>query len=42
MADFAEMAGIEYLRIDNSTQIPAFKNELRWNDVYWMLAKSLQ
>jgi L-arabinose isomerase len=42
MADFAEMAGIEYVRIDNSTQIPAFKNELRWNDVYWMLGKSLQ
>lgn len=42
MADFADMAGLEYLRIDNSTQIPAFKNELRWNDVYWMLGKSLQ
>lgn len=41
MADFAEMAGIEYVRIDNTTQIPAFKNELRWNDTYYLLAKSL-
>jgi len=35
MADFAEMAGIEMLLIDNSTQIGQFKNELRWNNVYY-------
>lgn len=29
------------LRIDKSTTIPAFKNELRWNEVYYMLNKSL-
>lgn len=39
--DFAEMASVEYLRIDNSTQIPAFKNELRWNDVYYAVAGRL-
>lgn len=41
MADFAEMGGIEHLRIDNSTTIHAFKNELRWNEMYYMLAKGL-
>lgn len=28
---FAEMAGIEYLQIDEHTRIEAFKNEIRWN-----------
>jgi L-arabinose isomerase len=32
MYDFAEMAGIEFLRIDETTTIYNFKNELRWND----------
>lgn len=39
MADFAEIAGIEFLTIDASTQIPAFKNTLRWNEAYYLLAK---
>jgi len=41
MADFAEMAGIEYLRIDHSTNLHDFKNELRWNEMYYMLAKGI-
>jgi len=39
LSDFAEMADIEYLHIDKSTTIPDFKNELRWNEMYYMLAK---
>lgn len=39
MEDYAEIAGIEYLRIDNSTTLADFKNTLRWNEVYYMLAK---
>jgi len=35
LEDFAEMAGIEILLIDKSTQISQFKNELRWNGVYY-------
>ena len=35
--DFADMAGIEFLRIDENTQVPAFRNELRWNDAYYLL-----
>jgi L-arabinose isomerase len=35
LEDFAEMAGIEMLLIDSSTRIRLFKNEIRWNDVYF-------
>ncbi|HYF62387.1 MAG TPA: L-arabinose isomerase [Herpetosiphonaceae bacterium] len=41
LADFAEMAGMEYLLIDEATTVPAFKKELRWNDLYYHLAKGL-
>ncbi|MGA7719808.1 MAG: hypothetical protein WCA84_01395 [Ignavibacteriaceae bacterium] len=37
MEDFAEMNGIEYLLINESTNISEFKKELRWNDIYYML-----
>ena len=39
LSDFADMAGIEFLRIDADTQIHHFKNELRWNEAYYWLAK---
>jgi len=42
MADFAEMAGIEFLLIDEDTTIPAFKSEMRTNEVYYMLARGLR
>ena len=32
LEDFAEMAGIEYLIIDDETRLRTFKNELRYND----------
>ena len=35
LEDFAEMAGIEYVRIDKLTSLYEFKNMLRWNDVYY-------
>jgi L-arabinose isomerase len=31
MEDFAEMLGIELVRIDSETSIPRFRQELRWN-----------
>ncbi len=37
LQDFAEMAGIEMVLINNETRIPSFKNELKWNDVYYQL-----
>lgn len=42
LEDFAEMAGIEMLLIDESTKIPAFKKELQWNEMFYMLAGSLK
>ena len=35
--DFSEMAGIEYLQIDKTTELRQFKNELRWNDAAYLL-----
>ncbi len=37
MRDFAEMAGIECVVIDKETNINAFRNELRWNEVYYKI-----
>jgi L-arabinose isomerase len=33
LQDFASMAGIEFLLIDEKTDVRQFCNELRWNDV---------
>jgi L-arabinose isomerase len=41
LADFAEMAGMEFLLIDERTTVPEFKKELRWNDLYYHLARGL-
>ena len=38
MEDFATIAGIEYLLIDENTTLADIKKELRWNDVYHHLA----
>jgi L-arabinose isomerase len=38
LEDFAAMAGIEFLLIDDDTELRAFKNELRWNDAAYRLA----
>ena len=39
--DFAEIAGIELLVIDDATRVDAFKKELRWNQVYYHLASGV-
>lgn len=39
--DYAEIAGIEMIRIDKDTTISNFKKELRMNEVYYMLNKAL-
>jgi L-arabinose isomerase len=41
LADFAEIAGMELLVIDNDTKVADFKNEIRWNQVYYHLAHGL-
>lgn len=35
LEDFAEMAGIEYLKIGKETDLHLFKSMLRWNDSYY-------
>ncbi|MCY3831738.1 MAG: L-arabinose isomerase [Chloroflexi bacterium] len=37
ITDFSEMAGVEHVQIDESTELRAFKNELRWNEVAYKL-----
>jgi L-arabinose isomerase len=41
LEDFAQMADIEFLLIDRDTKLAEFKQALRWNDVYYWLAKGL-
>lgn len=41
LRDFAEMAGVEFLLIDESTTVDGFKDKLRWNDLYYHLKKGL-
>ncbi len=41
LEDFAEIAGIEYLLINDSTKISDFKKELRWNELYYSYSRCL-
>lgn len=41
LEDFAEIADIEFLLIDEKTNISEFKKELRWNEMYYMLNRGL-
>ena len=38
LRDFAEIAGVELVVIDERTEVEGLKKELRWNDAYWHLA----
>jgi L-arabinose isomerase len=33
--DFSSMIGVEYLLIDGNCDLKSFRNELRWNEVYY-------
>jgi L-arabinose isomerase len=35
LQDWAEMTGIECVVINEHTSVSSFKNELRWNEVFW-------
>ena len=41
LEDFAEMLNLEFVVIDENTKIADFKKELKWNDLYYHLAKGL-
>ena len=42
LEDFAAMAGIELALIGADTRIPAFKQDLRANEVYYHLARGFR
>lgn len=42
LEDFAEMANIEYVRIDSATDLRELKKELRWNEMYYHLAQGIR
>jgi L-arabinose isomerase len=35
------MAGLEFMKINAHTDVAEFKKELRWNEMYYHLAKGL-
>lgn len=37
LQDFAEIADVEFLTIDDTTTVSEFKKELKWNDIYYKL-----
>jgi len=41
LSDFAAMSGVEFLMIDEETRVDAFRERLRWNDLYYHLARGL-
>jgi L-arabinose isomerase len=41
LRDFAEIAGIEFLLINENTRVEEFKERLRWNDLYYHLSRGL-
>jgi L-arabinose isomerase len=42
LQDFANIADMEFLLIDECTDIAAFKKEIRWNEMYYLLSQGLQ
>lgn len=42
IADFADMAGMELLTIDEKTDLQAFREQIKWNEMYYMLSGSLR
>ncbi|GAB4580571.1 MAG: L-arabinose isomerase [Anaerolineales bacterium] len=41
LRNFADIAGLEFLVIDESTQIEEFRDKLRWNDLYYHLKSGI-
>jgi len=41
LEDFADMAGLEFVHIGAGTRLSDLKKELRWNEMYYLLAKGL-
>ncbi len=42
MEDFAGMMGIEYLHIDRKFDLVEYRNELKWNEIYYHIAEGIK
>jgi L-arabinose isomerase len=42
LEDFATIAGIEFVLINAGTRLAGFKQELRWNEIYYHLAQGIR
>jgi L-arabinose isomerase len=42
LTDFAVIAGIELVRIDDATTEATWTHELQWNQAYYRLARGLE
>ncbi|MFZ0280549.1 MAG: L-arabinose isomerase [Bacteroidales bacterium] len=42
LEDFSSMLGIEFLLINEKCDLASFKNEIRWNEVYYHLAAGIK
>jgi L-arabinose isomerase len=42
MKDFADMMGVEYLLIGEKCDLNGFRNELKWNEIYYYLATGIK
>lgn len=40
LSDFAEMAGIEFVRIGKDTKLDQLRNELKWSEIYYQVNRS--
>jgi L-arabinose isomerase len=41
LEDYADIAGLEFLVIDNETRLASLKKEIKWNEMYYLLTKGL-
>ena len=41
LEDFAGMMGIEYVHIGEKCDLSSFKNELRWNEIYFHISNGI-
>jgi len=41
LEDFANMMGVECLLIGEKFDLPSFKNELRWNELYYHISDGI-
>jgi L-arabinose isomerase len=40
--DFCDIAGIELVQINKSTNVAELKKELKWNDLYYLLSNGIR